>query len=129
MSESSDDEPLTNNRRDSASHHAHPQSSQPEPLKKKPKTEPKREQVESDEAMAARMQAEFDEMVRGGRGQRSTSKSKTKIKKSKSASKKKRSASDIDDSDAESKPKKRSGGGGVFNKELILRWVELQDDC
>ncbi|WOO82214.1 Upstream activation factor subunit spp27 [Vanrija pseudolonga] len=122
-SESSEDEPLTNNRRDSASHHhAHPPSSQPEPLKKKAKTEPKHEQqVESDEAMAARMQAEFDEMVRGGRGQRSTSKAKTKIKKSKSASKKKRSASDIEDSDDE-KPKKRGGGGGggVFNKELIL---------
>ncbi|KAL1412521.1 hypothetical protein Q8F55_000267 [Vanrija albida] len=120
--ESSDDEPLTNNRRDSASHHnAHAQSSQPEPLKKKPKVESTREakpQVESDEAMAARMQAEFDDMIRGGRGQRSTSKSKPK-KKSSSSSKKKRSASDIEDSDDE-KPKKRAGGGGVFNKELIL---------
>ncbi|EKC98869.1 hypothetical protein A1Q2_06840 [Trichosporon asahii var. asahii CBS 8904] len=85
---------------------AEPASSQPEPLSAK--------HEQTDAAMAAQLQAEYDAAMRGSRGRRAAAPPKKTPKKKVS---KKRVASD---SDEEQPKKKRGGGGGAFNKELLL---------
>lgn len=67
--------------------------------------------------MAARMQAEYDEAVRGGRGARRTA---APTPKKKAKTKKRKATADSDDDEPK---KKRGGGGGAFNKPMILRSV------
>lgn len=86
-----------------------PASSQPEPLANRGRTE-------DDEAIAARMQAEYDAAIRGGRNSRRQAAPAPKKKKVKS----KRKADDSDD-DEPKKKKRAGGGGGAFNKPMILR--------
>ncbi|KLT44454.1 SWIB-domain-containing protein [Cutaneotrichosporon oleaginosum] len=67
---------------------------------------------DNDAELAARMQAEYDAAVRGGRGARRTAAPAPKKKKAK-----KRKADSDDD---EPKKKRAGGGGGAFNKPMIL---------
>lgn len=68
---------------------------------------------DDDAELAARMQAEYDAAVRGGRGTRRSAAAPPKKKKTK-----KRKADSDDD---EPKKKRAGGGGGAFNKPMILR--------
>ena len=70
---------------------------------------------ETDEAMAARLQREFDSM-NGGRASRSGGAKVTKRKKV-------RKSTGVIGSDGEERPRKRKAGNDAFNKELILRYV------
>lgn len=120
-----------------------PQSSLPIPLReskpiiKKEKVKEEREskprptalnlvpevEAETDEQMAARLQAEYDSL-NSGRASRSTGgtgRNGTKGKKKAVGKKRKKEDVEIDSDGNEVKKKRKGGGGGAFNKELILR--------
>ncbi|BEI81201.1 hypothetical protein CcaverHIS002_0203610 [Cutaneotrichosporon cavernicola] len=68
---------------------------------------------DNDAELAARMQAEYDAAVRGGRGARRSTAPQPKKKKT---TKKRK----VDSDDDEPKKKRAGGGGGAFNKPMIL---------
>lgn len=117
-----------------------PQTSQPVPLRdvKPIKTEPSRVKdekprvhsastpamrEETDEEMAARLQAEFNAASTGRASRASASGAAAGAKKKKPAVKRKSAAVVGSDGEEVEKKKRKGGGGGAFNKEMILRWV------
>ena len=85
--------------------------------------------METDEEMAARLQAEFDtansSSSRTSRA-RASGAAGPGVKKKKTAVKRKSAATVGSDGEEVEKKKRKGGGGGAFNKEMILRCVSLR---
>ncbi|ORX40951.1 hypothetical protein BD324DRAFT_612658 [Kockovaella imperatae] len=126
----SPDGPSASGSRPDPSASAGPPSSFPEPLRKAPKVKrevehevkeetyaPVRRLEETDEQMAARLQAQFDAEGSSSRASRSAGALR---KKSRKVVKRKKGTGDGDSDDAKPKKKRAGGGGGAFNKELVL---------